>query len=222
VVALLDSVEQLAAAYKAGAVAVLPRDPDAVASCIESLRHDQGFGTYREELEREVRAGFSKLRRVMADLRSGLLSATMALNLMDIVGESAERAILFLVRADGLAPLGAFGFGVGGRPLTDLCRRPKLAYDGNALAATAEDGRTRSLPFADAGLPFHMVEVLGEPSSGQVVILPVMGTERVIAVIYADNGHLGSPIEDLELLELATAQVGIAFENELIRRNIRR
>jgi hypothetical protein len=42
----------------------------------------------------------------------------------------------------------------------------------------------------------------------------------VISVIYTDNGENEGPIEDVDILELATAQVGMAFENELLRRQI--
>jgi hypothetical protein len=52
------------------------------------------------------------------------------------------------------------------------------------------------------------------------VVFPVVGAQRVIAAIYADNGSRDEPIRDLDILELATAQAGIAFENELLRRQI--
>jgi hypothetical protein len=42
----------------------------------------------------------------------------------------------------------------------------------------------------------------------------------VISVIYTDNGDRPEPIDDVEVLELATAQVGMAFENELLRRRL--
>jgi len=58
------------------------------------------------------------------------------------------------------------------------------------------------------------------PASGQVVVFPVQGAQRVISVVYADNGERPEPVEDIEILELATSQVGIAFENELLRREL--
>jgi hypothetical protein len=47
-----------------------------------------------------------------------------------------------------------------------------------------------------------------------------VGTRRIIALIYADNGRRLRPIDDVELVEIATAQVGLAFENELLRRQL--
>ena len=53
-------------------------------------------------------------------------------------------------------------------------------------------------------------------------MFPVLGSRRVIALIYADNGRRLRPIDDVELVEIATAQVGLAFENELLRRQLTR
>jgi hypothetical protein len=44
----------------------------------------------------------------------------------------------------------------------------------------------------------------------------------VIAIVYADNGPVSRPLRDVDLLEVAAAQVGIAFENELLRRQLGR
>ncbi|MEM8932705.1 MAG: hypothetical protein AAGE94_16090, partial [Acidobacteriota bacterium] len=178
-------------------------------------------GTSTAMPSKTQRAGFARLRRVLADIRSGLLSATMALNLMHIISESVERAVLFLVKADELSALGAFGFGADGRPLAEATRSLALpiAAD-NVLTRCLADGQPRSLGFDQASLPADLIDLLGRPHNGQVVVFPVMGSERVISVVYTDNGSSSRAIEDIELLELATAQVGVAFENELLRRQI--
>jgi GAF domain-containing protein len=55
--------------------------------------------------------------------------------------------------------------------------------------------------------------------SGEIVVLPVPGSERVIAVIYLDNGVRDRPVGDLEIFELAAFQLGLALENEFLRRS---
>jgi hypothetical protein len=163
----------------------------------------------------------ARLRRVFGDLRSGLISATVALNLMHIISESVERAVLFLVKRDHLMALGAFGTDPAGRPLAERTRAFRLPLEGdNALIRSLETGETLTLAFEDAMLPEPFEKMLGRPRTGQVVVFPVLGAQRVISVIYADNGDREQPIEDIEILELATAQVGMAFENELLRRQI--
>lgn len=222
VITLVDSEDLTRRAFEAGAVAAIPADPEALAFCFRSLvrtlQSASAGGT-----QTSVRAGFARLRRVLADIRSGLMSATMALNLMHIISESTERAVLFLVRKDHLSALGAFGFGARGEALAVETKSLRLPLDGdNVFTRCIGDGQPRSLGFDQASLPDSFAALLGRPRSGQVVVFPVLGAERVISVVYTDNGSSNRAIEDIELLELATAQVGVAFENELLRRQIER
>ena len=92
----------------------------------------------------------------------------------------------------------------------------------NVLTRCVTDGQPRSMSFENANLPANFANLIGRPHNGQIVIFPVLGAERVISVVYTDNGSHSRAIEDIELLELATAQVGVAFENELLRRQIER
>ena len=140
---------------------------------------------------------------------------------MHIISESVERAVLFLVRRDALTALGAFGFSSEGKPLAEVTRSLRLSLGAdNVLTRCVADGQPRSLSFDQASLPPEFFELVGRPRNGQLVVFPVLGAERVISVVYTDNGSSSRAIEDIELLELATAQVGVAFENELLRRQI--
>ncbi len=162
-----------------------------------------------------------RLRRVFGELRSGLISATVALNLMHLISESFERAVLFLVKRDHMAVLGAFGADRAGRPLAELLRGMHLALDHpDALARAVATGEVQVLDFGAAHLPEPMASRLGAPRSGEVVVFPVLGSQRVIAAVYADNGERAEKARNIDVLELAAAQVGMAFENELLRRQI--
>ncbi len=222
VIALVDPGVSFVKAYEAGALAALPADVETVVACVENViesRRDLIRGMPREEVSR---SGMERLRRVYGDLRSGLISATVALNLMHIISESVERAVLFLVKRDHLVALGAFGTDSKGRPLAESTRtlRLDLMDTEGALMHSLESGEVQAIPFDEAGLPESLRTVLGRPRSGQIVVFPVLGAQRVISVIYTDNGDRDQPIEDIDILELATAQVGMAFENELLRRQI--
>ena len=120
VVAVVDSADQTAGAYAAGALAAVPAEAGSLISCLGSVARERRevWATERDPARRS--AGFARLRRVVADLRSGLLSATVALNLMNVISESVERAIMFLVRDRRLVALGAFGSSMGGVPLARL------------------------------------------------------------------------------------------------------
>jgi hypothetical protein len=219
-IALVDPGSSFVKAYEAGVLAAMPPDLEAVVACVENVI-DTRRDLIRGGRVEESRSGVARLRRVFGDLRSGLISATVALNLMHIVSESVERAILFLVKRDHLVALGAFGVDARGKPLAESTRGLKLPMEGESvLIHSLETGEVHSVDFDQAGLLDAFRQMVGRPRTGQVVVFPVLGAQRVISVIYTDNGDRDTPIEDIDILELATAQVGMAFENELLRRQI--
>jgi hypothetical protein len=223
-IAVVDASILVSKVYAAGMLNALPPDVEAIAACVENLiesREDLVRGSSGRGAAAEPQSGVARLRRVFGDLRSGLISATVALNLMHIISESVERAVLFLVKRDHLVALGAFGADAQGRPLAELTRGIKFSTQiESVFSRSLAVGEVQSLSYEEAALPEPFGSLVGRSRTGQVVVFPVLGTQRVISVIYTDNGDRDEPIEDIDILELATAQVGMAFENELLRRQI--
>jgi hypothetical protein len=208
-----------AAAIAAGAVSALPPDPASLAACCAALVAARG-GVAPDD---DLRAGLARLRRVLGDLRSGLLSATVSLNLMTIVADSVERAVLFVARGNTFVAIGAFGSQENGRPLAETSQGVALRPSKDTpFAECIADGHARVVEFAAPHLPAELLGAVDRPLSGQAVLFPVLGTQKVIALIYADNGRRMRPIGDVEIVEIATSQVGLAFENELLRRQLAR
>jgi hypothetical protein len=217
-IALVSSGADVSAAIAEGAVAAT--ELASLSACCRNVARSRGPSW--DGLESgSLRSGLSRLRRILGDLRSGLLSATVSLNLMTIVADSVERAVLFVQQRDALVGLGAFGATADGRQLAVLTRGLCLSLAGPVSRCIA-DGRAISLDFAAGELPPELAGVLDPPRSGQGVFFPVLGARRTIGLIYADNGRRPGGIQDVELVELATAQVGLAFENELLRRQVDR
>ncbi|HXT49690.1 MAG TPA: DUF4388 domain-containing protein, partial [Thermoanaerobaculia bacterium] len=171
VICILDDVTLTARAYEAGAAAAVPRDPDAVLGCYQSISRFRGMIVRPAAGEPAARTAFAKLRRVVYDLRSGVFSATVALNLMNIIAESVERAVLFLVRRESLTALGAFGFNAADRPLAEATRGLAVPLEeGSAFTEAIRAGRALSVSFDEAGIPDGLRQVLGPPRTGQVVL----------------------------------------------------
>jgi len=217
VVAVVNTVDDVAPANKAGAIAVVVgSNSDWLVDCCRNLvrvsshPQPQGASGYGH-------GGFSSFRRALFDVQSGLLSATMALNLMHVISESVERAVLFLVKENELWAVGAFGFAEDDAPLARLTSGLHLEPEPTcALRRALAEAKPLALDFDDADLPLDLAQLLGRPATGQVVIFPVLGAEHPISVIYTDNGSKEDDIQDIKILELATSQVGVAFENELL------
>ncbi|HEY2031051.1 MAG TPA: DUF4388 domain-containing protein [Myxococcales bacterium] len=220
VLAVVDSGVPLGQVYQAGALVAVPGDLNTLVACFRSLVQNRRDGAGASGPRgQHVHADLARIRRIVGDLRSGLISTTISLSLMNIISESVERAVLFLVRRDGLVALGAFGQSTTGAPLAQVSRGLKLPLaSGNALTDSLGDGQVRASDFEAAQFPQAFAEILGRPRSGQCAVFPVLGGQRVIALIYADNGPSNRAIEELDILELAAAQAGLAFENELLRR----
>jgi len=217
-VALVASPHDIAEAFAEGAVAVAEA-PYLGACCANLLRFRDPNAL--EQPEQSLRSGLGRLRRVLGDLRSGLLSATVSLNLMTIVADSVERAVLFVQQRDALVALGAFGLMRDGRSLAATTRGVALRLEAtSALVRCLAEGHALSLDYDGGELPLELKSAVDRPRSGQGVFFPVLGARRAIGLIYADNGRRTSSIQDVELMELATAQVGLAFENELLRRQL--
>ncbi|GAC1341834.1 MAG: hypothetical protein NVSMB23_13930 [Myxococcales bacterium] len=217
--AVIDPGVPLARAFDAGVISAVPAELSVILAAYRSIlrqRGDQAAGSARSE---KVNANFAKLRRIVGDLRSGLISTTISLSLMNIISESVERAVLFLVRRDAMVALGAFGSNAAGAPLAQLTRGLHLPLEGrSALTAGLADGQVRSIRFDEARFPPAFADLVGAPRTGQCAIFPVLGGQRVVAMVYADNGPSSRQIEEIDILELAAAQAGLAFENELLRR----
>lgn len=218
VVGLVGSPDMMAAAFNDGAAAVA-ESTYLSACCANLLRAHSPV----DIADNNLRSGLGRLRRVLGDLRSGLLSATVSLNLMTIVADSVERAVLFVQQGEQLVALGAFGTTKAGKPLAGLTRGLTLrAEAATQLSRCIIDGHALTLDYDSGELPGDLKLVLDRPRSGQGVLFPVLGARRAIGLIYADNGRRAASVQDVELMELATAQVGLAFENELLRRQIER
>jgi hypothetical protein len=218
VVALVESTSAISTAFADGAVAVAELHY-LVPCCSNLLRTQQPS----DSPETNLRSGLGRLRRVLGDLRSGLLSATVSLNLMTIVADSVERAVLFVQQGEQLVALGAFGATRAGASLATITRGLSLrAEAAAALSRCIVEGHALTLDYDSSELPRELKDVLDRPRSGQGVLFPVLGARRAIGLIYADNGRRAASVQDVELMELATAQVGLAFENELLRRQLER
>lgn len=215
VIVVLDPGANSAAAYLAGALAVVPADAEVIAAAVANLAAllPGRRGTQSDERVPQ-RAAVASLG---AELDPVTGSTTVALDLMQAISPFVERAVLFLVAGERLTVAGAFGAGADGQLLVSLTRGLKLELSGeSALVASLDASRPVSLDFEAAHLPRKLARLLGAPATGQSLLLPVSGGGNVVAVIYADNGEMERWISDLSPLDAALARFGPSFETELL------
>jgi len=128
--------------------------------------------------------------------------------------------VLLVPDRDQLVALGAFGQTTRGEEL--LSTTQNLAFPvgpGGVFFECLNDSHTRRMSFDSAELPPAFRAAVDRPVSGEIAVLPVPGSDRVIAIIYLDNGARDRPVGDIEIFELAAFQLGLALENEFLRRS---
>ena len=219
-IGILEGIKRAAEAYSVGVTAATSDDLDDIMACLESLVTEHGKAARRPN--RAVSAALERLRTLLRDLQGAGDQPNVALNLLNLVGEVVERAVLLVIAQDRLKAIGAFGFSQDNRPLAVATARLDLALERTGyLERTALSGGIHVSSFEEAQLPESLAGILGRPVFDQVMILPVRGVGEVLGVVYADNGALPSPIEEVDILEIACSQVGVALENELLRRELK-
>jgi hypothetical protein len=220
-VAIVGDLESSRRAFMAGAAAVAPADPPAIDGCCTNLL----AATTRSAppLTAGVTDTLAPLRGFYADIRSGLAASKLSVNMMAMVARSANRGVLLAARRDTLVALTAFGRSADGNLLGEATRGLRILLEpGGPFARSFEAGHALGLDWDGEEIPDGFRMVLDRPATGRGIVLPIQGARRIIAAIYADNGARAEPLADLELLELAAGQFGLAIENEILRRQIDR
>jgi hypothetical protein len=220
IIVLFEGRAPLRELYQAGVLSITSLSPETVAACVRSVARQRKYLSNESAIAEGVRASFARLRRIIADLRSGLLATSVSLNLLSVVAESLDRGVLLVPDGDRLVALGAFGLTGQGEEL--VAKTQNLAFpvgENGIFFECLKDSQTRRVSFDIAGLPQAFREVVDRPVSGESVVLPVPGSDRVIAVIYLDNGGRDRPVGDIEIFEMAAFQLGLALENEFLRRS---
>jgi hypothetical protein len=220
IIVLFEGRAPLRELYQAGVLSITSLAPDTVAACVRSVARQRKYLSNESAIAEGVRASFARLRRIIADLRSGLLATSVSLNLLSVVAESLDRGVLLVPDGDRLVALGAFGLTTLGEEL--VTRTQNLVFpvgESGVFFECLKDSQTRRMSYDIAGLPQAFRDAVDRPVSGEIVVLPVPGSDRVIAVIYLDNGGRDRPVGDIEIFEMAAFQLGLALENEFLRRS---
>jgi len=219
-IALFGGRAPLREMYKSGVLSVTSAVPETVVACMQSVARQRKYMANEHAITEGVRTSFARLRRIIADLRSGLLGTSVSSNLMAAVAESLDRGVLFVPHLDRMVALGAFGNTAGGVPLSRTTQGLIMAIGSSGVFRDCvADSRSRRLRYDQADLPQAFTEAVDCPRTGEIAVLPVPGSERVIAAIYLDNGTRDRAIGDIEIFELAAFQLGLALENEFLRRS---
>jgi hypothetical protein len=158
-----------------------------------------------------------KLKRFIREAQKSNFTFLVSLDLLNIISENYERALLFVVREGRAAGIGGFGDAADGTPLGILAKNVVVDLGEASVFQTVGERKTTYRGRPDPGTPAHRAffDVVGRPRTGETMIVPLISGGKALAMIYCDNGDTETPLVYDELLDLLSNQTSILYERML-------
>jgi hypothetical protein len=159
-------------------------------------------------------AGQPGVMRSLLEEMDGLsvaLTAEMTLSILGAAAEVAERALLFSVSPFALNGIGGFGAGHDGAQLSG--RQLRVPRDRRSVFTDVVGLRNSyrgTLDEADGNRP--LVDELGAPPGGDVMVVPLSVNDEVVAVLYADGGPDNAGLGPTETVEGTMGHVAATLD----------
>jgi CheY-like chemotaxis protein len=166
--------------------------------------------------------GISLLRRMMEELNDPALGGGIILLVLRFASEFMNRAVVFIVKRDGIAGLGQFGIddkeGLADSKIRNL-RIPRSAD--SVFSQVIENKLALKTKPDDSDWNHYLLSQLAGGFPAEVFLGPIISEEKVVAVLYGDNLPETTPIGDTEALEIFLSQAGQAMEKALLLRRLK-
>ncbi|UCE26591.1 MAG: DUF4388 domain-containing protein [Candidatus Coatesbacteria bacterium] len=190
--------------------------------------HINGIFAYYDALElsrtwskraESLESYFMKVRRFIRDSRQSNISFMASLDLLNLIAENYERAMLFLARPDSLVGIGGFGPGEH-FPLGIAAKRISIPLSDDSVFRKVFESKATFIGKPDEDNQWHkyFFALVKRPAAGESMIVPLLSDDKVIAVVYCDNGGKDKPMEYDELLDLLSNQTRVHYEAILMDR----
>ena len=226
----------MAGVLAVGVVSHIPRPADESASpeaqqqfessLIAAVVREATQPPAEEQFDSETLQGtgyVESLYRAMLELRQSVHSVTISLDLLRFVADHLERAILFLIKNDCLIGLGGFGVQVNtveepakGVPQIRLPVHPDSSIARMLVVKTVlKIDQTDTDPLLRS-----LYEMIGLPYRPEAMLIPIVVTDKVSSMIYADNGRQRAMLCSPEPLGILVEHAGLLLENLYLRKQL--
>ena len=172
--------------------------------------------TWRERIG-SLEAYLLKLKRFVREAQKSSFTFMISLDLLNLISENYERALLLVVREGVASGIGGFGDAADGTPLGIMAKNVDVPLDGPSVFRSVASRKTTYRGKPDPSEPVHrrFFEQIGRPRNGEVAVVPLLSGGRTLAMIYCDNGDADAPLVYDELLDLLSNQTSILYERML-------
>jgi hypothetical protein len=171
------------------------------------------------QLERRIEnEDISLLRGMLAELDNPFLGGGIILLILRYASEIMTRAVIFDVRGRQMVGLGQFGLAGLSAPADEMVRKMRITIEPDSLFGRVLH-RQAALrgSLGSARDERSLLDILGG-SAAEVFLAPLVSENKVVAILFGDNGPDGAPIGCADAFEVFLSQAGLAMEQALSQR----
>jgi hypothetical protein len=169
------------------------------------------------------RRSLAALKHLISELTGTRDVSEIALMILRVAAEYVDRGVLFLAGQKEFIGLGGFGVTGDGVPMNLRVRRIRVPLSEPSIFSEVRKNRsTHHGKLKKTEWNQRLVMQLGTVYPTEVVAIPVVNRERILAIVYGDNARDKVPIGSVDGLEIFLAQAGNAFEAALVAGRKRR
>ncbi|MCI0422720.1 MAG: DUF4388 domain-containing protein [Acidobacteria bacterium] len=172
-----------------------------------------------ERGEQDLSTGSIHLLRELAEeLARPKESTEVSLLVMRLAAECFDRCLFFVVREDSLVTCGGFGFALQADTQQSHPERLVVPLRGSSIFKIVyESKKVYRGTLLEGAWGRDLIARLSPRLPNEVLVLPIVCQEEVIALLYGDNGIGQGDIPSSDLLQILLLQAGMALENSRLR-----
>ena len=161
------------------------------------------------------------LRELAQELARPRESTEVSLLVLRLASEFFDRSLFFVLSGDTLVACGGFGFPLRPSPDRQIPSQIRVPLtDSSIFKSVYETRNAYRGVLLDGEWGKVLISRIADRLPNEIVVLPIVRQEEVIAVLYGDNGDSQQKIHSTDLLEVLLSQAGMALENEVLRERL--
>ncbi len=178
---------------------------------------EAGKRFYEMAAQESVERTFSVLKQLINELSDPNDIEQVAATILRLTGEYLDRGALFIASDSEFVGLGGVGVTGGGEVMEARIRSLRFPRsEPSVLADVASSAAAHRGKMHKTAANVRLIEGMGNLLPTEVIVLPIMHTDRPIGILYGDNAEHHAPIDSMTGLEIFLSQAGYAFGNAVI------
>ncbi len=164
----------------------------------------------------EAQTMMRSMMQEMQNLSSVSMNAEANLEILTTALLVVRRAMLLIVYPSHLGGVGGFGFQQGALSSEEVVRNFIILRKHDSIFSKVIDSKTSYQgPAGETAYDLHIMQQIGGECPPEVIALPLVVHDSVVAILYGDNSPEGRGIDDALQLEALMAKVSADIEREI-------